>query len=505
MAGIRTPAPINDYSKNDQSAHLDTLETLMPENYKKLYGFQNRLEKHYRDMQDIEFTIENGVLYMLQCRVGKRNGVAAVRMATEMCKARQITAETAIMRVGPNQLVELLLPRLDPAAEKTNTPIAKGLPAGPGGARGRAVFTSESAVAWAAKGEKVILVREETSPEDVDGMHKSQAILTSKGGMTSHAALVARGWGKCCVVGCSEIEVGAKSFTTKKGEVIGEGDWISINGTSGLVYKGSLPLVDIDLEHNQSYKDLMTLCDKLRVLKIRTNADTPKDAAKAVQFGAEGIGLFRTEHMFYGEGSDQPLFLLRTMILSKTVEERKAALGELSVFVKKDIKATMEVMNGLPITIRLLDPPLHEFVPHQPERMAALAAELRIDAAEAKKRGESLHETNPMLGHRGVRLGITYPEVSEMQIRAILEAAGELIKAGKKAYPEIMIPVTCAVTELEHQRKIVDRVYAEVRTKLGLKKIPFMYGTMIEIPRAALTGRYRWPRARSSSRSGPTT
>jgi pyruvate,orthophosphate dikinase len=486
VAGIRTPAPINDYSKNDQSTHLATLASLMPENYKKLHSFQSRLEKHYKDMQDIEFTIEDGVLYMLQCRVGKRNGVAAVRMATEMCKAKQITPEMAIMRVGPNQLVELLLPRLDPAAEKATRPIAKGLPAGPGGARGRAVFTSEEAVAWAARGEKVILVREETSPEDVDGMHKSQAILTSKGGMTSHAALVARGWGKCCVVGCSEIDVGAKSFKTKSGATINEGDWISINGTSGLVYNGSLPLVETDLEHNQSYKDLVAICDKLRVLKIRTNADTPKDAAKAIQFGAEGIGLFRTEHMFYGEGSDKPLFLLRKMILSKTVEERKAALDELFVFVKKDIKATMEVMKGLPVTIRTLDPPLHEFVPHQPERMAALAAELHIDAAEAKKRGDSLHETNPMLGHRGVRLGITYPEVSEMQIRAILEAAGELIKEGQKAFPEIMIPVTCAVTELDHQKKIVDRVYAEVCKKLGLKKIPFMYGTMIEIPRAAL-------------------
>jgi len=487
VAGIRTPAPINDYSTNDQSRHLPSLESIMPENYKKLFDFQKRLEKHYHDMQDIEFTIENGTLFMLQCRVGKRNGVAAVRMATDMAKEKLIDTQTAIMRVGPNQLVELLLPMLDPAAEKANAPIAKGLPAGPGGAKGRAVFTSAEAVAWAARGEKVILVREETSPEDVDGMHKAQAILTSKGGMTSHAALVARGWGKCCVVGCPDIEVGSKSFKTKSGEVINEGDWISINGTKGLVYKGSLGLVDIDLEHNQAYADLMTMCDKYRVLKIRTNADTPKDTAKAVQFGAEGIGLFRTEHMFYGEGSDKPLFLLRKMIMSKTVAERKAALEELSVFVKRDIKATMEVLNGLPVTIRLLDPPLHEFVPHQEEKMAALAAELHIDLAEAKKRGEGLKETNPMLGHRGVRLGITYPEVSEMQVRAILEAAGELIQEGKKAYPEIMIPVTCAVTELGHQKKIVEAIYAEVCQKLGLSKIPYMYGTMIEIPRAALT------------------
>ena len=487
VAGIRTPAPINDKSANDQSRHLPTLASIMPENYKKLDEFQKRLEKHYKDMQDIEFTIEEGVLYMLQCRVGKRNGVAAVRMATDMYKEKLISAETAIMRVGPTQLVELLLPMIDPAAEKVNALIAKGLPAGPGGAKGRAVFTSEEAVAWAARGEKVILVREETSPEDVDGMHKSQAILTSKGGMTSHAALVARGWGKCCVVGCAEIEVGGKEFKTRSGLVIKEGEWITINGTTGLVYKGSLPLVDVDLEHNTSYTELMKLCDKVRVMKVRTNADTPKDAAKAVQFGAEGIGLFRTEHMFYGEGSDKPLFLLRKMIMSKTLEERKTALEELSVFVKKDIKATMEVLNGLPVTIRLLDPPLHEFVPHHDEKMAALAAELHVDLAEAKKRGEGLHETNPMLGHRGVRLGITYPEVSEMQIRAILEAAGELIKEGKNAYPEIMIPVTCAVTEIVHQKKLVDKVYAEVCQKIGLSKIPFMYGTMIEIPRAALT------------------
>ena len=487
VAGIRTPAPINEYSKNDQSKDLPTLEQTMPEIYKELYDIQKRLENHYRDMQDIEFTIEKGKLYMLQCRVGKRNGVAAVRMATEMYKEKLIDAETAVMRVAPTQLVELLLPMLDPNAEKGAKPIAKGLPAGPGGAKGRVVFTSEDAVAWAAKGEKVILVREETSPEDVDGMHKAQAILTSKGGMTSHAALVARGWGKCCVVGCADIEVSAKSFTTKDGVVIKEGDWISINGTKGLVYQGELPLVDADLEHNTSYLELMQLCDQLRTLKIRTNADTPKDASKAVQFGAEGIGLFRTEHMFYGEGSDKPLFLLRKMIMSKDAAERRAALDELFPFVKNDIKATMEVLNGLPITIRLLDPPLHEFVPHSEDKLAALAKELGISLDEVKKRGEGLRENNPMLGHRGVRLGITYPEVSEMQIRAILEAAGELIKEGKKAYPEIMIPVTCTVNELIDQRKIVDRVYSEVCTKLGLKEIPFMFGTMIEIPRAALT------------------
>jgi len=487
VAGIRTPHPINEYSKNAQSERLSTLEQTMTDIYRQLYSIQKRLEKHYHDMQDIEFTVENGKLYMLQCRVGKRNGVAAVRMATEMYREHLIDMPTALMRIAPNQLVELLLPMLDPAAEKETVSIARGLPAGPGGAKGRVVFTSQAAVEWAGRGEKVILVREETSPEDVDGMHKAQAILTSKGGMTSHAALVARGWGKCCVVGCSEIEVEADHFTTKHGEVVREGEWVSINGTSGLVYKGSMPLIDPDLEHNQSYKDLMVLCDKLRRLKIRTNADTPRDTRKAVQFGAEGIGLFRTEHMFYGEGSDKPLFLLRKMIMSKTVEERKAALEELSVYVKNDVKATMEVLEGRPVTIRLLDPPLHEFVPHSEERLAALAAELKVPVEEARKRGESLSESNPMLGHRGVRLGVTYPEVSEMQVRAILEAAGELIKEGKKALPEIMIPVTCTVTELTHQKKIVDAVYADVLRKLELKKIPFLYGTMIEIPRAALT------------------
>ena len=489
VAGIRTPGPINEYSKNDQSRNLPTLHETMPKLYKELDAIKKRLELHYRDMQDIEFTIEKGTLYMLQCRVGKRNGVAAVRMATDMYKEKLIDATTAILRVAPNQLVELLLPMLDPKAEIATAPIAKGLPAGPGGAKGRVVFSSEDAVAWASRGEKVILVREETSPEDVDGMHKSQAILTSKGGMTSHAALVARGWGKCCIVGCSDVEMSddGKSFKTKKGVVVKEGDWITLNGTKGVVYQGSLPLVDVDLEHNKSYVDLMKLVDTKRVLRIRTNADTPKDSAKAIEFGAEGIGLFRTEHMFYGEGSDKPLFLLRKMIMSRTEGERRLALNELSAFVKSDIKATLEVMDGRPVTIRLLDPPLHEFVPHSEDKMQALAKELGVNMAELHKRADSLSENNPMLGHRGVRLGITYPEITEMQIRAILEAAGELVKEGKKANPEIMVPVTCHVSELNNQKVIVDRVYAEVCAKLGMKKIPFLYGTMIEIPRAALT------------------
>jgi pyruvate,orthophosphate dikinase len=489
VAGIRTPAPINDYSKNDQSRNLPTLQATMARCYGELDAIEKRLEKHYKDMQDIEFTIEKGKLFMLQCRVGKRNGVAAVRMAVDMYKEKLIDANTAVMRVAPNQLVELLLPMIDPKAELATKPIAKGLPAGPGGATGRAVFTSQDAVAWAARGEKVILVREETSPEDVDGMHKSQAILTSKGGMTSHAALVARGWGKCCIVGCGDMEIGSdgKSFHTKSGAVVKEGDWVSLNGTTGLVYQTALNLVDIDLEHNQSYGELMKLVEKTKVLGVRTNADTPKDAAKALQFGAEGIGLFRTEHMFYGEGSDKPLFLLRKMIMSKTVAERRKALDELAVFVKNDIKATMKVMNGLPVTIRLLDPPLHEFVPHSADKLAALATELGVDMAELTKRAESLRENNPMLGHRGVRLGVTYPEITEMQVRAILEAAGELVKEGQKAFPEIMVPVTCTTEELKHQKALVDKVYTETCKKLGLKAISYMYGTMIEIPRAALT------------------
>lgn len=488
VAGIRTPAPVNEYSKNAQSRQFTTLEKLMPSLYKELFNYQKRLEQHYKDMQDIEFTIERGKLYMLQCRVGKRNGIAAVRMATEMHKEKMIDAKTAIKRVAPNQLIELLLPMLDPKVELLTKPIAKGLPAGPGGARGRVVFSSDDAVEWSHKGEKVILVREETSPEDVDGMHKSEAILTTKGGMTSHAALVARGWGKCCIVGCGDIEIhsDSKTFHSKNGVIIKEGDWISLNGTKGLAFEGSLPLTDIDLDKNQSYKDLMKLVDKIKQIGVRANAETPVDAAQGLKFGAEGIGLFRTEHMFYGEGSEQPLFLLRKMIVSKTEEERRSALNELYKYVKKDVKDTLTIMKGNPVTIRLLDPPLHEFVPHNAEKLYQLSKELGISMSLLRRRVLALHENNPMLGHRGVRLGISYPEITEMQVRAIFEATAELLKSGKKAFPEIMIPVTCTVNELIHQKKIVDWVYKEVCEKMKMKKIPYLYGTMIETPRAAI-------------------
>ncbi len=488
VAGTRTPAPVNEYSMNDQSKHFTSLEKLMPGLYKELYGYQKRLEKHYKDMQDIEFTVEKGKLYMLQCRVGKRNGVAAVRMATEMYAEKLINSNTAIMRVGPNQLVELLLPMLDPKVEVVTKPIAKGLPAGPGGARGRVVFSSNDAVQWANNGEKVILVRDETSPEDVDGMHKSEAILTSKGGMTSHAALVARGWGKCCIVGCGDIEINndTKTFKANNGTIIREGDWLSLNGTKGLVYEGSMALVATDLDKNISYKNLMKLVDKTKQIGVRTNAETPQDAAHGMKFGAEGIGLFRTEHMFYGEGGEKPLFLLRKMIVSKTEAERRTALNELFKYVKKDIKNTLKVMKGFPVTIRLLDPPLHEFVPHDKEKLQKLSVELDISMSVLKRRVLSLNENNPMLGHRGVRLGVSYPEITEMQVRAILEATAEMLKAGQKAFPEIMIPVTCTVNELIHQKVIVDSVYKEVCKKMKMKKIPYLYGTMIETPRAAI-------------------
>ncbi|MCX5709627.1 MAG: pyruvate, phosphate dikinase [Candidatus Omnitrophica bacterium] len=487
VAGIRTPAPINEVSKSGHNKEMLSLEKGMPKLYKELVNYRDRLEKHYHDMQDIEFTIEKGRLFMLQCRIGKRNGPAAVRMAMDMIKEKLIKKEEAVLRVTPSQLDELLHPIIDPKAELANKPLIKGLPAGPGGANGQIVFNAHDAVAWAKEGKKVILVREETNPEDVEGMRAAQAILTARGGMTSHAALVARGWGKCCIVGCGDMHLDYnKKEITIGGKTLKEGDWITLNGTKGVVYAGQLAMMDAT-EENEMLMDFLKICGGIKKLGIRTNADTPEDAAKARSFGAEGIGLFRTEHMFYGKGADQPLFLLRTMIISKTLAERQKALDELAPFVKKDIKGTLEAMDGYPVVIRLLDPPLHEFVPREPAKLEQLAKELNIDMAELAKRAEGLHESNPMMGHRGVRLGVTYPEVSAMQIRAIFEAAAELIKEGKKPYPEVMIPVVCDVKELNDQLAIFKQVYEEVLKKYGLKSIKHMFGTMIEIPRAALT------------------
>jgi len=486
VAGIRTPAPINEYSKSEHNKELVTLERGMPKLYKELFEVQNRLERHYRDMQDIEFTIEKGRLFMLQCRVGKRNGPAAVRMAVEMLKEKLITKQAAIMRVTPAQLDELLHPIIDPKAEMTHKPLGRGLPAGPGGATGQAVFSSHDAVAWAGEGKKVILVREETNPEDVEGMRAAQAILTARGGMTSHAALVARGWGKCCIVGCGALHLDyAKKECSVGSATIREGDWITLNGTKGNVYAGKLPMMDATQE-NKIFNVFLKLCDSIKRLGVRTNAETPEDATKARRFGAEGIGLFRTEHMFYGKGSEEPLFRLRKMIVSKTEAERRKALDELFPYVKKDIKGTLEAMDGLPVVVRLLDPPLHEFVPRDKQKLEQLAKDLNITLDELSKRAEGLHESNPMMGHRGVRLGITYPEISEMQIRAVFEAAAELLKEGRDPYPEIMVPVVCDVKELNDQLAVTERIYAEVLKKYNLKKIKHLFGTMIEIPRASL-------------------
>jgi pyruvate,orthophosphate dikinase len=486
VAGIRTPAPINEYSKSEHNKDLMTLEKAMPKIYQELFNYEKRLEKHYRDMQDIEFTIEKGRLFMLQCRVGKRNGPAAVRMAMDMLKEKLIKKEEAVMRVSPSQLDELLHPIIDPKIELAHKPLAKGLPAGPGGASGQIVFSAHEAVEWVKQGRKVILVREETNPEDVEGMRAASAILTARGGMTSHAALVARGWGKCCIVGCGAIHIDYdKKELHADGKVFKEGAWITLNGTKGNVYEGKLPMMDAS-EENEILMNFLKICASLKKLGVRTNADTPEDAKKARQFSAEGIGLFRTEHMFYGKGSEEPLSRLCKMIMSKTEAERCKALDELFPYVKKDIKGTLEAMDGLPVVIRLLDPPLHEFVPREQAKLEQLARDLNITMEELSQRAKGLHESNPMMGHRGVRLGITYAEVSEMQIRAIFEAAAELIKEGKKPYPEIMIPVVCEVKELNDQLVITKKVYQEVLNKYNLKKIKHMFGTMIEIPRASI-------------------
>jgi len=487
VAGIRTPNPINEIGKSEYNRHLPSLEKVMPDVYKELDSIQQKLEKHYRNMLDIEFTIQEGKLYMLQCRVGKRNGHAAVKMALDMLNEKLIDEKEAVMRVSPEQLDELLHPIVDPVEETKVKSIAKGLPAGPGGATGQIVFTSEDAVKWHNDGKKVILVRKETNPEDIEGMRAAEAVLTAQGGMTSHAALVARGWGKCCIVGAGELNINSINKTVTIGDLIlKEGDFISLNGSKGTVYKGELKMKPADPK-NPDLLAFMKICDNNRKLKIRTNADTPEDASIARNFGAEGIGLFRTEHMFYGKNAEKPLFLLRKMIISTTEKERRIALDELFPYVKSDVKGTLEAMDGLPVTFRTLDPPLHEFVPNNPEERNKLAQSLNISIDEFNKRTNALHENNPMMGHRGVRLGITYPEITEMQIRAIFEAAAELIKENKNPFPEIMIPVTCTVKELENQYQIIEKVYNEVINKFNIKKIHYLKGTMIEIPRACLT------------------
>lgn len=488
VAGIRTPNPLNNETRNEQNKHLPSMEELMSGTYKELVGIRNTLEKAFSDMQDIEFTIQEGKLFMLQCRVGKRTGTAALNMAMDMLHEGLIDEKTAVLRLDPAQLDELLHPICDPKEESKVAPMVKGLPAGPGAAVGKVVFTAEDAVAWARKGEKVILVREETNPEDVEGMRAADGVLTARGGMTSHAALVARGWGKCCIVGAGTLNVNSTQKIAKvtgTNIVVREGDVLTLNGTKGHVYQSEIKLMEAS--ENPRFQEFMKLVDKYRKMGVRTNADNPDDAKIAREFGAEGIGLFRTEHMFYGKGSEKPLFLLRKMILSDTVEERRKALEEMFVFVKRDMKNTMIAMDGLPVTFRLLDPPLHEFVPQSEEKQAELAESLGISVEAIVKRGEGLHEVNPMMGHRGVRLGVTYPEVTEMQVRAVFEATVELLKEGKKPHPEIMVPVTCDVSELKFTRVIVDRVYGEVCQKFGVKSIEFKYGTMIEIPRACLT------------------
>ena len=484
VAGLRTPHPLNEDTKTKETKDLPSLEESMPSIYNELYDIRIRLEKHYLDMQDIEFTIQDGKLWMLQTRVGKRNGVAAIKMAVDMVNENMIDKKTALLRVNPNQLDELLHPTLDTENEQ-NTPIlTKGLPAGPGGAKGKAVFTADDAELWHAKGEKVILIREETSPEDVHGMHAAEAILTARGGMTSHAALVARGWGKCCIVGCNELNISVdKKELRVDNTIIKEGEWITMNGSLGNVYLGQLNLTPADPDTNLEYKQLMTWADETRKLKIRTNAESQDDAKQAIKFGAEGIGLCRTEHMFF---DDTRILAMRKMILAENENDRRSAVMELLPFQKEDFKRILKTMEGKPVTIRLLDPPLHEFITLNEEQINELASSLEIDKSTVIQRINSLHELNPMLGHRGCRLGIAYPEITEMQANAILDATAELTKEGVSVLPEIMVPLVGTVTEYTDQESIIRKVAADIEKQYGLT-LKYLVGTMIELPRACLT------------------
>ena len=475
VAGIRTPQPMA--SKGDGTS----LEEKWPHLYKELVDVRNNLEAHYKDMQDMEFTIEHGKLWMLQCRNGKRTAQAAVRMAVEMVEEGQLNKEEAIMRVGADQLDQLLHPMLDPKAPKKV--IATGLPASPGAAVGRAVFNAEDAEAWAAKGEKVILIRNETSPEDIGGMHASQGVITARGGMTSHAAVVARGMGTPCVSGSHDIVISYKdkTMTTKSGAVVKEGDWVSLDGAKGQIIEGQVPTVKADT-NTGNFGKLMGWVDEIRTMEVRANAETPKDAQTARDFGAQGIGLARTEHMFFDA---ERIPDMRAMILSENEEGRRAALARLLPYQKQDFKDLFKIMEGMPVVIRLLDPPLHEFLPHTDAEMQELADKMGMTLQQVKNRANALHEANPMLGHRGCRLPITYPEICEMQTRAILEAAIECADNGVKVLPEIEVPLTGSKKELDIVKDIIDTTAEKVFAEKG-KKIKYEVGSMIELPRAAL-------------------
>lgn len=474
VAGIRTPQPMGSEGKGN------SLEELWPDLYKQLVDVRNALEAHYKDMQDMEFTIEHKKLWMLQCRNGKRTAAAAVRMAVEMVNEGLLTKEEAIMRVGADQLDQLLHPMLDPKANKKV--IATGLPASPGAAVGRAVFCAEDAEAWAAKGEKVILIRNETSPEDIGGMHASQGVITARGGMTSHAAVVARGMGTPCVSGSTDITIDykTKTMSTKSGVVIKEGDWVSLDGAKGQIIEGEIPTVSASMTGN--FGTFMGWVDEIRTMSVRANAETPADAKQALAFGAEGIGLARTEHMFF---DTKRISDMRTMILSDDEAGRRAALAKLLPYQKEDFKELYRTMNGFPVVIRLLDPPLHEFLPHTDAEMQELADKMGKTLAEVKNRANSLHEMNPMLGHRGCRLPITYPEICEMQTRAILEAALECRDEGVKVTPEIEVPLVGSKKELDIVKNIIDTTAKALFAEKG-KSIEYEVGTMIELPRAAL-------------------
>ena len=486
VAGIRTPHPINESSKTLQTKKNKTLEKMWPKVYKKLINIKNILEKHYKDMQDVEFTIESGNLWMLQTRSGKRTGEAAIKIAIQMNEKKLITQKEVLDRIVSKNIDEIMHPKVDPELEKVTKPIESGLPASPGGACGQIVFTASDAEEWHNKNKKVILVRHETSPEDVQGMHVSQGIITAKGGMTSHAALVARGWGKACIVGCANLNIDLKRKTLLiNGIKYKEGDWFTINSTEGFIYDRQLKLVQSNFFKNKYFLKLMKLTNKFKRLKIRTNADNPKDAALSKKLGAQGIGLCRTEHMFFDK---KRIRSVQKMILSHSNINRKKAIMELLPYQKKDFYSILKEMAPLPVTIRLLDPPLHEFLPSQKnnELIDDLAKNMNISTKEIKNRIIDLFEINPMLGHRGCRLSISFPEITEMQVEAIFAACAKLIKEGIKPNPEIMIPLISTVGEFENQKNVVDNIAKRLNKKFNIK-IKYKLGTMIELPRACLT------------------